>query len=167
MALGPGISTVDMIFPLHQFQEKCQEKHMPLYHIQWPVKGIWSGQLQKIGFPPRLYKHYHILPWGYSQHGMLQWCTFGSLPCKQWSEARMCPSTDPLWDICLHASSVCFHRLYWEHLPQHQSWWQTIQHHSPVLHNKGNGGPHSWYAFCQWCSTYVPYWSWCATTGWS
>ena len=63
--------------------------------------------LQKIGCPLRLYSM--TTSFHKDMHSsLLQWCNFRSFACEQWSEARLCTSTDPLQDIFLHAPSIHF-----------------------------------------------------------
>ena len=45
---------------------------------------------------PKAVQHSHLLPRGYTQHSMLQRGNLRRLPIQQWSEARLCPGTNPL-----------------------------------------------------------------------
>ena len=86
-----GWSTVDMVFSLHQLQEKCREQLMPLYLAFIDLTKAFDlvsrsrlfKLLQKMGCPPppRPTCRGDIIPWQHAQHSMPQLRHLCGLSC--------------------------------------------------------------------------------------
>ncbi len=86
-----GRSTIDMVFPIRQLQEKCHEQNKVLYlAFIDPTEAFdlvsRSGLfkiLKKVECPPKTLCHYPILPRGYPEHRVLQWSNVRAIPDRQ------------------------------------------------------------------------------------
>ena len=113
-----GRSTIDMVFPLKQLQEKCREQHKPLYiafidltkAFDFVSRDRLFKILKKKGCPPTLLSitsSFHE-----NTHSTISFDCTSSQPFKIISgvKTRMCHSTHAVWNLLFHTPTVCLPR---------------------------------------------------------
>ena len=99
-------STIDMVFSLHQLQEKCREQQMPLYIAFIDLTKAFDlvsrdGLFQilpTIGCPPKLQSM--IESFHTNIKGTVRFNGSSSRPFDiRWRQTRVCPSPNALWNL--------------------------------------------------------------------